>query len=269
MDSTWASVLAGKDYVFPSDWGPAFWLVNFGYLAIATAIFQMRRRRGVALPRETGMVIGAASLVGVFLISWPMMSAGVALALQLQTSRVFWMIDLLASIYLAWLLAEAPAAAVVRRAVVAGLIAIAVGRGVYVMRVEHARDPIVRIGFPQDNWTDAMQWISQTPTDAHVLADPGHAWKYGSSVRVAGQRDVLVEEAKDAAVALYSRDVAMWVLGRLQDAQHFDSLTPQQFRALAARYDLDYLVVDRDVALPLVYHNQQFRIYRLDGISTQ
>jgi hypothetical protein len=55
----------------------------------------------------------------------------------------------------------------------------------------------------------------------------------------------------------------MWVLGRMQDAQDFGSFTPEQFQALAIRYDLDYLVVDRDVALPLAYRNGQFRIYQL------
>lgn len=262
MDPAWASVMAGKDYIFPSDWGPAFWLVNVGYLAIAAATFHMRRRRGLAVPREFGLLMGAASLVVVFLVSWPMMSAGIALALQLQTSRIFWMLDLLASIYLAWLLAEAPPLAI-GRTIAAVMIALAAGRGLYVMRAEHAGDPIVRIGFRQDNWTDAMQWISKTPPGAHVLADPGHAYKYGTSVRVAGERDVFLEEVKDTALALYSRDVAMWVLGRIQDAQHFDALTPEQFQALASRYDLDYLVVDHDVALPLVYRNDQFRIYQL------
>jgi hypothetical protein len=268
MDPTWASVLAGKDYVFPSDWGAAFWIVNVGYLVVAGVVFQLRRQRGVALPREAGLLAGAAALVAIFLISWPMMSAGIALALQLQTSRVFWMLDLLASIYIAWLLAELPPAAFARWIVLA-IVVIAVGRGVYVMRTEHAGNAIVRLDIPQDNWTDAMHWIAQTSTDTHVLADPGHAWKYGSSVRVAGGRDVLVEEVKDAAVALYSRDVAMWVLGRLQDTQHFDTFTPDQFHALALRYDLDYLVVDHDVALPLVYRNQQFRIYQLGRPTTQ
>lgn len=262
MDAAWASVLAGKDYIFPSDWGPSFWLVNFGYVVIVAAVYEMRRRRGLTQPRELGLFVGAVSLAMVFLLSWPMMSAGIALALQLQTSRIFWMLDLLTSIYLAWLLAEAPPAAI-GRAIVMAMIALTMARGLYVMRAEHAGDPIVRIGFPQSNWIDAMHWIENTPINSHVLADPGHAWKYGESVRVAGERDVFLEEVKDAALALYSRDVAMWVLGRIQDAQHFDSFTPEQFQALAARYELDYLVVDREVALPLAYRNGQFRIYQL------
>jgi hypothetical protein len=266
MDPQWASVMAGKDYIFPSDWGLSFWLVNFGYLAVALFTYQMRRRRGVALDREIGLVVGAVALAGTFLVSWPLMSAGIALALQLQTSRVFWMLDLLASVYIAWLLAEVPPDGV-RRAIVAMMIAATVTRGLYVMRSEHPGDPLLQVHLKQDAWTDAMHWISRTPIESHVLADPGHAWKYGTSVRVAGERDVLIEEVKDTAVALYSRQVAMWVLGRIQDAQHFESLTPQQLQTLADRYDLNYLVVDRDVALPLVYHNERFRIYRLGHAS--
>jgi hypothetical protein len=264
MDAAWASVLAGKDYIFPSDWGASFWLVNFGYLVVAAVIYEMRRRRGLTVPRELGLLIGAVSLAVLFLVSWPMMSAGIALALQLQTSRIFWMLDLLASIYVAWMLAEAPPGAI-GRAIVMVTIAVTLARGIYVMRAEHAGDRIVRIGLPENNWIDAMHWIAKTNLKTHVLADPGHAWKYGESVRVAGERDVFLEEVKDAALALYSRDVAMWVLGRIQDAQNFGSLTPEQFQALATRYDLDYLVVDRDVALPLAYRNGQFRIYQLRG----
>jgi hypothetical protein len=129
--------------------------------------------------------------------------------LQLQTSRVFWILDFLAAIYLAWLFAEAPRSSNLRRAAVALAVAAAVGRGLFVWSSGACRQPIAQIGFPQDNWTDAMEWISRTPADSHVLADPGHAWKYGSSVRVTGERDVYLEEVKDLALALYSREVAV------------------------------------------------------------
>ena len=263
MDPAWASVLAGKDYIFPSDWGAAFWIVNLGYLAVTLGVYRLRRRRGIALSRESGLVAGSAALVCVFLVSWPLMNAGVALALQLQTSRVFWMLDLMASIYMAWLLAEGLPLRVPSRVIVAGMIALAVGRGIYVMRAEHSDNAVVRIGLPRDNWTDAMNWIAKTPAGSHVLADPGHAWKYGISVRVAGERDVYLEEVKDTSLALYSREVAMWVLGRIQDVRNFDSLTPEQLRRLAASYDIDYLVVDREIDLPIVYRNDQFRVYAL------
>ena len=35
MDPLWASAMAGKDYIFPSDWNASFWLVNLSYLAVA------------------------------------------------------------------------------------------------------------------------------------------------------------------------------------------------------------------------------------------
>lgn len=263
MDPLWASAMIGKDYIFPADWSASFWLVNLGYLAVVLAIYAYRRHRNVARQRENGMVAGAAALVAVFLVSWPLMVAGVALALQLQTSRVFWILDFLAAVYLAWLFAEAPLLLNVRRAAVGLVAAAAIGRGVYVWTSEHAGSPIAQIAFPQDNWTDVMQWISRTPPGSHVLADPGHAWKYGSSVRVTGERDVYLEEVKDLALALYSRDVAVESLRRISDARNFDALTSGQLRALASRYDLDYLVVDRDVDLPLAYRNTQFRVYSL------
>ena len=61
-------------------------------------------------PREAGLLAGAAALVCVFVISWPLMVTGIALALQLQTSRVFWPVELLATLMAIWWVAEAPAA---------------------------------------------------------------------------------------------------------------------------------------------------------------
>ncbi len=263
MDPLWASALAGKDYIFPSDWNASFWLVNLAYLPVAIGIHVLRRARGTVVAGETGLLAGGAALLCVFLISWPMMTARIALALQLQTSRVFWMLDLLAALYIAWLLAEAARLPAIRKGIVAAVVALAVGRGLFVWQAEHAGTPLMRVGLPQDHWTDAMAWLSRTPADTHVLADPGHAWKYGTSVRVSGERDVYLEEVKDLALALYSRDVAVEALRRIGDAHNFDALTPEQLRALAARYDLDYVVIDRELGLPLAYRNEQFRIYDL------
>jgi hypothetical protein len=191
---------------------------------------------------------------------------------------VFWLLDFLAAIYLAWWLSSFNSAGPhhrgatrkstfwhgsVSKAVTAIVMALAVGRGVYVWRVEHAGSPLVQIGLPQNSWTDAMQWISRTPAGSHVLADPGHAWKYGTSVRVSGERDVFLEEVKDLALALYSREVAVEALRRIDAAKNFDSLTPGQLRVLAGIYDLDYLVAERDVDLPVVYRNDRFRVYAL------
>jgi len=261
MDPQWAAVLAGKDYIFPFDWTAAFWLVNLGYAAIIVAIYLFRRRRGLASTRELGLVAGAMALVCLFLVSWPLMSAWIALALQLQTSRVFWLLDLFATFYIAWLVTEHFGG---RRTLAMGMMCLALVRGLYVTLQEHGGARIVSIGFPRDNWTDVMQWISKnTPAAAHVLADPDHAWKYGTSVRVAGERDVYLEDVKDVSVALYSRDVAMRVLGRIQDAAGFDSMTADRAVNLAKQYELDYLVTERDMVLPLAYRNAQFRVYTL------
>jgi hypothetical protein len=268
MDPLWASAMAGKDYIFPSDWSASFWLVNLAYLPIAACVYVMRRKRGIATDREAGLLAGAGALLGVFLASWPLMEAGVALALQLQTSRIFWMLDFLAAVYIAWLLAEAPRAPSARRAIVAVFVVAAVARGAFVWLSERAGSPLFAVNLPQDDWTDAMGWIARTtPPDAHILAEPGHAWRYGSSVRVAGERDVYVEEVKDLALALYSRDVAIQALERIRDAQALDAFTADQLRSLASRYDLDYFVANRTVDLPLAYQNRQFRIYALQEAS--
>jgi hypothetical protein len=96
-----------------------------------------------------------------------------------------------------------------------------------------------------------------------VLADPGHAWKHGTSVRASGRHDVFHEEVKDAALAIYSRDVALRVLERTAAIGDFGALTPERARHLAQQYDLDYLVTDADLPLPLAYRNARFKVYVL------
>jgi hypothetical protein len=169
-------------------------------------------------------------------------------------------------VYVAWALAEnIPLRA--RKILVCVVVAIAIARGLYSTLGAHSTGRLVTINLPDDNWTDAMRWVAGTPPSSHVLADPGHAWKYGTSVRVAGERDVYLEEVKDVALALYSRDVAMRVLGRIQDAAGFESITPERAQALAAQYDLNYLVIDHDMNLPLAYRNAQFRVYTLAPVK--
>jgi hypothetical protein len=108
-----------------------------------------------------------------------------------------------------------------------------------------------------------MLWLARQPVDTHVFADPGHAWKYGTSVRVAARRDVLLEEVKDSALAIYSHDVAGRVVDRINAIGDFTLLTADRARELGRRFDLDYLVTDADLDLPLAYRNTQFRIYSL------
>ena len=108
-----------------------------------------------------------------------------------------------------------------------------------------------------------MRWLSRQPVRTHVLADPGHSWKYGTSVRVSATRDVFLEDVKDSAIAIYSRDVAQRVVERAAAIGDFTALTPEGARTLAAKYDLDYLITEAQLDLPQKYENSQFRIYSL------
>jgi hypothetical protein len=66
-------------------------------------------------------------------------------------------------------------------------------------------------------------------------------------VRVAAARDVYLEEAKDTALAMYSRESAMKVLDRIRGAAGFDALTEERARAMGP----DVLVTERTMNLPL------------------
>jgi hypothetical protein len=271
MDAAWLGVLASKDYLFPNRWPLDAWLVNLGYPVVIVFVYRMRRRAGLAGARETGLVVGALALVAAFLVTLPLVAAGVALAVQLQIPRMFWFLDLLATVYVVWALTEHPGWRLARwRAVtVAVLAAASLGRGVYVTIVDGGRRPggaaIARLGPAPTDWEQVMRWLRTTPAGSDVLADPGHAWKYGTSVRAAALRDVYLEEVKDSAIAIYSRDVAMRVADRIRALGPFDALTAVRARALAAEYALDYLVTERDVDLPLVFRAGRFKVYALHG----
>ena len=57
-------------------------------------------------------------------------------------------------------------------------------------------------------------------------------------------------------------------LDRVEDLGSFDALTAGNATSLARKYDLDYLVTDRALALPLAYRAGQFRVYRLQSPTT-
>jgi hypothetical protein len=143
------------------------------------------------------------------------------------------------------------------------LLAIATSRGAYVMVVERSERSLFELNLPQTAWEDAMRWIAAAPGRAHVLADPGHAWKYGTSVRVSAGRDVLLEEVKDSALAIYSRAGAVRFVERRAALGDFGALTAEKATDLSRKYELDYLVTEADLPLSLVHRNQQFRIYAL------
>jgi hypothetical protein len=216
--------------------------------------------RGQSTPETTALVWGASAAVALFVLTLPLVAWRLALPVQLQISRVFWLVDFLAT---AWLIGEI-ADSSERRARVAVMVIglIAAARGVYGLGADHRDRSFIEVHLADTPWHDAMTWLRQQPKDIHVLADPGHAWKYGTSVRVSAGRDVFLEEQKDSAIAIYSRDVAVRVVDRIKAIGEFSALTAARVNELAARYDIDYVVTESPISsLREVYRNQQFHIY--------
>jgi len=271
MDAEWRGVIGQKDYLFPSEWRVSGWAMAAAYVAAVAGVFLARRHRGWTVDGEGAWVAGLGALIVVFAVSVPLTAAGVALVVQLQVSRIFWMLDVAGTIYVACALADGtvrragPAAR--RRGLIVAtcLVTAAASRGVYVKWIEHPERPVVRWSLPADDWQDAADWLARTPTETLVLANPSHAWRFGTSLRVAAGRDVVLEEVKDTAMAMYSRRVAMHVLERIRAIGDFDRLTGDDARALAARYGIAYLVSERRFDLPVAHRNRTFTVYRLGG----
>jgi hypothetical protein len=257
MDSVWLQAVATKDSLFAQHWPIWAWAANLGLLVVVMAAHRYRLVQHRATEADTGLVFGAAALVVVFLATLPAVAAHNAFAVQLQISRIFWLVDLVATIYIIDVLWNW------KRVLAAVLIAAALGRGAYILGVEHRERGLFALRLDDTRWNDAMRWLAQQPIGIHVLADPDHAWKYGTSVRVSAGRDVYLESVKDEAIAMYSRDVAVRVVDRLRALGDFGTLTPERLRALTARYGLDYLVTDRAMPMPVAYRNAAFVIYRL------
>ena len=273
IDDAWLGVIQGKDYLFATAWPAAGWALAALYAAVPAAAFAARRRHGLARPREGAMVLGLAALLAIFLVTLPFVAARVALAVQFQVSRIFWMFDLTATVYVVWALADAgprmPVTATRNRcaaAVACALIGLAAARGAWAMWVEHPGRPVVQAGLPRNDWQAAMDWLRAQPASTNVLADPSHAWREATSVRVAAGRDFFLEEVKDTSMAMYSRRVAMRVaerIGALGAIGGFEALTPASARALADRFGLDVLVTGHALDLPIAYRNARVTIYRL------
>jgi hypothetical protein len=265
MDPDWLAVLADKDYLFPTAWPVYAWLLNLAYPVVIFFVYRQRHARGIALPGEGMLVAGLAALVAMFLISVPFTAARVALAVQLQVNRVFWLTDFFTMAYLAWWLVDRVPDGSRRGVVIVAVIAaFAIGRGVYVLRVESDR-ALVQTSLADTGWTEALAWLETQPTSWFVLADPGQAWKYGVSVRVGARRDTLLELGKDSSMAMYDRDVAMRVKERSAALASFDDLDAAGLRELAARFGLDVLVDRRAraLALPVLHQNADFVVYDL------
>jgi len=263
IDPEWRALLETKDTLFSHEWPMVAWVANLGTAAAWGWAYYQRRARGIATGGDTGLIAGGAALVALFLVTLPLAAGGVWLFVELQISRVFWLIDFLAAVYIISALEiRWPSHRAITAAAVF-LVALSAGRAVYIMQVEHPERALFALTLPPSDWTSAMAWLSRTPTDTHVLADPGHAYRYGTSVRVAAGRDVFLEEVKDSAVAIYSRDVAMRVIERTRVLGDFSQLTAVRARELAKQYELDYLVIAKPLDLPLAYSSGDIRVYSL------
>jgi hypothetical protein len=264
MDDVWLQAVASKDSLFASQWPAWAWAANLALLAVLWWAVRIRSAAGRAQPEDTALAWGATALVAVFLATLPAVAAGQVFLTQLQISRVFWIVDFLATVYVVAAVADRVAVRPRLAATLAGaVLALSIGRGFYVMAVEHPERALFAVRLPASPWEDAMAWLRRQSPTTHVLADPGHGWKQGTSVRVSAERDVFLEEVKDSAVAIYSRDVAARVVERTGALGDFAALTADRARTLAEEYDLDFLVTDADLPLPLAYRNAQFRVYAL------
>lgn len=264
MDAEWLATLSTKDYLFPLRWPLTAWIVNLGYVPIIALIYRHRRAAGALLEREPALVVGCLSLVVVFLALLPFNAAGLALAIQLQPARIFWMLDFLAIIYVVWAVAEGRTPSVARaRLAAVGMVVLSVVRGTYVMFVEFPDRRIAQIDVNRDDWGQAMTWARGTERSSGWLASPDHAARYGTSIRVAAERDVFVEAIKDGAVGMYDRAVALRTRDRVEELGDFPTLSPDHARALARKYDLDYLVTEQTLDLPEVFSAGKLKIYRL------
>ncbi len=227
MDPVWLETLASKDYLFPLTWPAAAWLINLGYVPVILWIFRRRRAAGLLVPREGALVAGCLSLVLVFAATLAPNAAHVALAIQLQPARIFWMLDFLAVVYVVWAAAEGAGAGGRRahdgttdarraRLVALAIILLSTARGAYIMLVQFPDRRVAQVAMGDDDWGRAMAWARASRPGSGWLADPAHAEIYGTSVRVAAHRDVFVEAIKDGAVGMYDRAVALRTRERVE-----------------------------------------------------
>ena len=266
MDDEWLRMLASKDYLFILQWPAYAWILNLGYMVVVAAVFRRRQKAQVVSAEERALVIGSSALALVFVLAIVTQSLHLALAFQLQPARLFLIFDFLATAYMVWALTEMPIAArpvaLLRPATVTLLVVLfSMGRGAYVL--VQAKRPPMQITFEDGDWRRTMEWAKGTPKNSGWLADPMHAILYGSSVRVAGERDVFVEGVKDAALGIYDRGIAQRTDERMRELKDFYGLSAEKAQAMASRYDLDFLVTEQSLPLPVAFESGALRVYRL------
>lgn len=259
MDAAWLSAVSSKDYLFPHEWPAYAWIFNLLPAAIAAVVLWRARELRAEL---RGLLAGALVLTAFFLATLPFVTMRYALAVQMQIPRVFWLVELVALLAIVVLLSNMPRRAIARGVAVFLLVVSAARGGVVLFGEKDGQ--LVTIDLPANDWTAAMSWLrDNTPPGSHLLADPEHAWRYGSSVRVGAERDVFHEDVKDAALAMYDRGVAMRVVERRALTSGFPAKSVPELQALAREHALDFLVSHERLDLPVVYENPTFRVYAL------
>jgi hypothetical protein len=85
------------------------------------------------------------------------------------------------------------------------------------------------------------------------------------SVRLAGEKDILLDGGKDGALAIYDRAIAMRVADRTAALANFDTFTAADARRLREKYGVDVLVADvsQRFDLPVLFSNSGFVVYDL------
>lgn len=267
MDAAWLAVLGDRDYLFSADWPLYAWIGNLAYPAVLYAIYRRRQAKRAAVPGESALIVGLLVLVAAFLITIPLAEWHVAFFVQLQANRVFWVLDAVVAVYVAWWLtsvfmAQWPAG---RKVIAVGLLAtLAIARGVYVLH--ETNRPLAQMAPTADDWMEVMGWLRTQPASWHVLADPGHAWKHGISLRAAALRDTPLETGKDPAMAMYDRTLAARVADTSRGLVDFDAWQSlEDVRRADDRYGIDAFVdrADRTFPLPILFRNQSFVVYDL------
>ena len=96
MDPEWLQSLATKDYLFPNQWSAATWLQHALYIVVIAVSFRARARLRLAGRGEHALAAGLLVMLVALFAALPLVSARIALAVQLQVSRAMWVFDLLA-----------------------------------------------------------------------------------------------------------------------------------------------------------------------------
>ena len=273
MDAAWLEVLRSRRYLFTTEWSLATWVVDLLPAVALIAGFTARARQGLVAPAERGVFAGAMALLAIFVLTLPFVAAHVALAIQLQISRVFWPIELLTTVYIVWAVAEGPWLASLRARTVPMLLVfiLAAGsaaRGGYILAVETHR-PLARLNLPDGDWQRVATWArTSTPVSAHFLIDPTDLDREGVSFRVTAARDVFIEPSKDPSIAMYSRDIAMRVRERQAALPDFSLVTSGMVRDVSARYGLTHLVTVQEFPFTPVFRSGRLKVYSLAANET-